>query len=71
MAFLSLVIGIAYYSEGEELYELVISALLHDYGKIYIPERILNKPGKLKQEERKIIELHPMVGYSYLKSKTY
>ncbi len=39
-----------------------IAALLHDIGKIGIPEKILNKKKPLTLKERKIIELHPQIG---------
>jgi putative two-component system response regulator len=35
-----------------------LAAQLHDVGKLSIPDRILHKPGKLNDEERKIIETH-------------
>jgi HD-GYP domain-containing protein (c-di-GMP phosphodiesterase class II) len=38
-------------------------AFLHDVGKIAIPDAILNKPGALTPEERRIIETHPEVGH--------
>lgn len=38
-------------------------AYLHDLGKIGIPDRILNKPGRLTAEERAVIETHPQLGY--------
>lgn len=38
-------------------------AYLHDLGKIAIPDQILNKPGALTDEERKIVEMHPQHGY--------
>ncbi|MDP9463030.1 MAG: HD-GYP domain-containing protein [Actinomycetota bacterium] len=38
-------------------------AYLHDVGKIAIPDQILNKPGALTAEERKIVETHPQLGY--------
>lgn len=47
--------------------QIAISALLHDIGKIGIPEQILNKPGRLTDEEYKIIQQHPQIGYDTLK----
>ena len=44
------------------------SALLHDIGKGLIPEEIVQKPGKLTEEERRIIDLHARLGYEILKS---
>lgn len=46
---------------------LRIAALLHDVGKIGIPSEILNRPSRLNQSERKIIELHPQLGANILK----
>lgn len=45
---------------------LRITALLHDIGKIGIPDSILNKKGKLSESEKKIVETHPEVGASIL-----
>jgi HD-GYP domain-containing protein (c-di-GMP phosphodiesterase class II) len=51
---------------GEQLHQIGVASLLHDVGKLYIPEEILNKPGKLSQNERKIIETHTVKGARYL-----
>lgn len=40
--------------------------LLHDFGKIGIADHILNKPGPLTPEERKLVELHPTIGAQIL-----
>jgi ribonuclease P protein subunit RPR2 len=42
--------------------------VLHDVGKIGIPDTILNKPGPLTPEERRLIELHPTIGAEILSS---
>lgn len=44
--------------------------LLHDVGKIRIPDGIINKPGKLTEEEYAFIKLHPVSGYHILKAFT-
>ena len=43
-------------------------SLLHDIGKISIPERILNKTGSLTNEEWEIIKSHPEADYRILES---
>ncbi|MBS4196438.1 HD-GYP domain-containing protein [Lederbergia citri] len=47
----------------EQLRAIAQGALVHDVGKISIPDSILNKPGKLSSEERETIETHPVNGY--------
>jgi putative nucleotidyltransferase with HDIG domain len=47
----------------EELYHIERGALLHDIGKIGIPDRILLKPGKLTPEEWVEMKKHPEMGY--------
>jgi putative nucleotidyltransferase with HDIG domain len=39
-----------------------IAGLLHDLGKVHIPQDILNKPGKLSDEERNVMQQHPVMG---------
>ena len=46
----------------EETADLVYAARVHDVGKLFIPERILNKPGPLSDEEYRLIRTHPQVG---------
>ena len=51
-----------------EVRKVQMAGLMHDVGKISIDERILNKPGKLKNDEWEAIKKHPEVGYRILSS---
>ena len=51
-------------AEQEEIYR---AGLLHDIGKIRIPFEIINKAGKLSDEEYNIIKIHPVTGYHILR----
>ena len=46
---------------------IYLAGLLHDIGKIGIDDQVLNKPGKLTDEEYEQIKLHPQLGYEILK----
>jgi diguanylate cyclase (GGDEF)-like protein len=48
--------------EQKALKRLELGALFHDIGKIGISSEILTKPGPLSEEERRIIETHPLLG---------
>lgn len=50
--------------EQEESY---YAGLLHDVGKIRVPGNVINKPGKLTEEEYDQIKVHPITGYHVLK----
>lgn len=51
----------------EEQEQVYMAGLLHDIGKIRIPAEIINKPGKLTDEEYNIIKIHPVTGYHILR----
>ena len=51
----------------EEQDEIYRAGLLHDVGKIRIPAEIINKPGKLTEEEYNVIKVHSITGYHILK----
>lgn len=56
----------AVYKSDEECEQILFAGLLHDVGKIGIADRIINKEGKLTEEEFAQIKLHPVYGYQIL-----
>lgn len=62
VAVLALMTGITLGFKREQLSALGVGALLHDLGKVMIPNDILNKPGRLTAEEYKIIKRHTAFG---------
>ena len=52
----------------EECSEVYFSALLHDVGKIGVPDTVINKPGKLTDEEFEKMKQHPVLGAQILSS---
>ncbi len=51
---------------GDEIEALRAAALLHDIGKLAVPEQIINKPGRLTPEEFEKMKVHPLVGAEIL-----
>lgn len=51
----------------DEVQNIYYAGLLHDSGKISIPDAVLNKPGKLSDEERALIQNHTVAGGKMLK----
>jgi len=62
-------LGLAYGYSQDELSVLGLGALLHDIGKTQTPLEILNKPGKLTDEEFDIMKRHAEIGYRLLKDE--
>lgn len=52
--------------DSQECERLYMAGLLHDIGKIGVPDEVLKKPGKLTEEEFAKIKLHPGIGYAIL-----
>lgn len=72
VAFWAEKIGLRLELSKEELELLERGAILHDIGKIGIPDVILNKPGKLTDEEFDIMKTHTTIGENIIKSlKTF
>lgn len=63
---LSSKIGKAMHLSNDDIEQLEYAALLHDIGKIGIPDSILNKEGPLDDREREIIRMHPIIGAQIL-----
>jgi HD-GYP domain-containing protein (c-di-GMP phosphodiesterase class II) len=51
----------------DRMYQVEVAALLHDVGKIGVPDSILKKSGPLTPEERALINLHPQYSWSILR----
>jgi len=52
----------------EDVKELEMAGMYHDIGKISIPDAILNKPGRLTEDEFEIIKTHPEISYQILRA---
>lgn len=57
--------------DDDSIKDIRRGALIHDIGKIGVPDAVLLKPGALNEEERKIIEHHPQAGYDMLAEIPY
>ena len=68
VADLAMAIGQKLGLSGERLEHLRQAALLHDIGKLAIPEKILHKPSGLTPEEREIIKTHATIGADFLET---
>ena len=52
--------------KGELLNDVGLAAMLHDIGKLFVPVEVLNKPGKLTDQEWQLMRAHPVKGAEYL-----
>lgn len=64
----SLAIGMKLNLKEKDLQVLGMGAILHDVGKMKIPEKILSKPGRLNAEEFEIIKKHTVEGFEILRN---
>ena len=69
VALVSRMIGRWLHFEQHDLDTLTCCGLLHDIGKIKIPDEILNKPGKLTDDEFNIVKAHTKFGYELLRNQ--
>ncbi len=56
---------------SEEIQALSTGALLHDIGKLAVPDHILNKPGRLTPAEMEKMKIHPQVGAAILENVNF
>lgn len=56
---------------GTDCHRLTKGALLHDVGKIQVPTEILNKPGRLTETERAVMQQHPTWGHAMLADRGF
>lgn len=64
---LSIQIGEAMGCHADDIESLKIAGMLHDIGKIAVPDNVLLKPGRLTLEEYNIIKQHPLTGEAIMK----
>lgn len=69
VATMAMIVSRQYGLSDQEVYEIGISGLLHDIGKSKIPNELLNKAGKLTDEEFAFMKQHSLLGYGILKNK--
>jgi HD-GYP domain-containing protein (c-di-GMP phosphodiesterase class II) len=67
VAVLAVTLGISMNFNKVELQRLGLASILHDIGKVFIPKIVLNKPGRLTEEEALLVQTHSNKGYEYLK----
>lgn len=69
VALLATMLGRKLKMSEEEVRIVSVGGLLHDIGKLKMPEIIIQKPGRLSPEEFKIIQQHPLEGYKLLRNR--
>lgn len=67
VAIISILLGVHLGFNKVQLIELGIGAILHDIGKMLVPQEILNKPSKLSDEEFDVIKNHTVLGYEVVR----
>ncbi|MEG0963084.1 MAG: response regulator [Lachnospiraceae bacterium] len=66
VAVFATVIGMGLGYTQEEMLDVCIAGIFHDFGKLFIDKKILNKPGRLNDAESKIIKSHSQMSYDML-----
>ena len=66
VAMMSVLLGANYGMNEESLYQLTTAAILHDIGKIAVPDAVLNKPSRLTDGEYELMKKHTIWGKEIL-----
>ena len=69
VAIMSIAIGMEMGLNKAQLYELGLAGLLHDIGKVSVPIEIINKKGRLTDEEFAIVKMHPVHAANHLRER--
>lgn len=64
-------VGEALHLSPREIEILELGCLVHDIGKVAIPDDVLLKPGRFDREDRRIMELHPLIGANLFNTRLY
>jgi HD-GYP domain-containing protein (c-di-GMP phosphodiesterase class II) len=67
----TLVLARRFIGDSERLHQIYWGSLLHDLGKIGIPDAVLLKPGPLSGDEQALMRAHPEKGYAILENVPY
>ena len=66
VSLISIIIGLKAQFSEEQIHDLILCSIFHDIGKITIPEELLNKQGRLTEDELEEIRSHTQLGYQLL-----
>ncbi|MFN8533973.1 MAG: HD-GYP domain-containing protein [Dehalococcoidia bacterium] len=66
VAVIAILLGRTLRLSRDELRQLALGALLHDIGKMFVPDELLNKPGPLTDDEMRTMQHHTVLGFNYL-----
>lgn len=69
VSILAIILGRHMDMDRPTLRKLGIAGLYHDVGKARVPEAILNKPGKLTEQEFQVMKAHPLEGYRIMEGQ--
>lgn len=67
----TMAIGRAMDFDDIDIMHLELAGMLHDIGKLAVPDEIINKEGKLTEQEYEIIKIHPAAGYRMLQDISF